>query len=958
MEQTSELIFIDCCDVTGSMGQACIANLMTVKELIAAFGMVNKSYDGGKIAVVGDYDRETLDSHCGGVSICGYDNIDNIDRWLSNYMKPRGGGGVPEAYKTFFNVINKNYGRKNCDKIVFLYCDAPPHGINKCVLDSEGKLEEKYLKEHDMIQDWDMLCSELKKNKFKIFTFLTTNNSSLVNIYAKMGDVIVFHQNTAEKIIEAKLKVFYDNVGIQDSYFKDPRSDTNPEFIIKCFRNFLSSNGGIMSMITSPILGKFWRQKICGRFNYIDDGKYKKDCQELMNMLSNKAAKLTGDNKELMKKWIEESHNVKEEILDILSKITDKDTCDYIILPESDKGKVNIDDILELGRGGNFAVLGKLIQNLNRVSPSTISETNTKKEDISFIPLSSQLSNRDLFRLIANLLVDGLMFPVNVSYIAAILSINNKYIKDRAIEYLTENKGKWIDWSLDKDTGSPTSPMFWSINFFRVLRLQFCDQNSNEDVSLDYLTNDEKAFRDKFLDVANIMTIKNINLELTVPISIEKPRPDFTWKIPCKKGLNNDKPHSRCFTVTNGETESCYLCDYDVVIDEKYQDKTYWAQCRTCRCMYGITAIDDLNVEPKCHYCRELMPGQKVTCESCLLDFASPNKSHSVAMRICHNDTSDTVDVSSKNDTSGTVDMSDNNEKFKCPLCVKNPSSMKRQINVKFIDLLEENPGLYDLIPYDVKENYNSNIKLWQRVRSVVENNKKFTRTELAYNKFRIHNIDEIINQVKDSIVKYNHYETCNMCIEDVPVGRMTKACGNCQNRVCTTCVESWYGQVNLGEIINEANIKCPFCKCMPKFNIIKNLDVAVLKNIRSTKGNKGKICDWNKSYVYASCIKCLNVKSALERVCADLNPVEIKNWKCDECSTADIVAENKKCYNCGIMVEKTGGCNHITCRCGSHWCWTCEKGYPVGEIYNHMAKCGGIFPYDIGYESLDDDDY
>ncbi|TEB29221.1 hypothetical protein FA13DRAFT_1734886 [Coprinellus micaceus] len=30
-----------------------------------------------------------------------------------------------------------------------------------------------------------------------------------------------------------------------------------------------------------------------------------------------------------------------------------------------------------------------------------------------------------------------------------------------------------------------------------------------------------------------------------------------------------------------------------------------------------------------------------------------------------------------------------------------------------------------------------------------------------------------------------------------------------------------------------------------------------------------------------------------------------------------------KRCPMCSVMTEKTAGCNHMTCRCGGHWCWT-----------------------------------
>lgn len=46
-----------------------------------------------------------------------------------------------------------------------------------------------------------------------------------------------------------------------------------------------------------------------------------------------------------------------------------------------------------------------------------------------------------------------------------------------------------------------------------------------------------------------------------------------------------------------------------------------------------------------------------------------------------------------------------------------------------------------------------------------------------------------------------------------------------------------------------------------------------------------------------------------------------------------------RKCPQCSAWIEKAGGCNHITCRCGGHICWRCMDHFPVGDIYNHLNK-------------------
>ena len=52
-----------------------------------------------------------------------------------------------------------------------------------------------------------------------------------------------------------------------------------------------------------------------------------------------------------------------------------------------------------------------------------------------------------------------------------------------------------------------------------------------------------------------------------------------------------------------------------------------------------------------------------------------------------------------------------------------------------------------------------------------------------------------------------------------------------------------------------------------------------------------------------------------------------------------------KRCPECRSVIEKAGGCNHITCRCGAHFCWKCGKTFGSKEIYEHMNSAhGGIF--------------
>lgn len=52
---------------------------------------------------------------------------------------------------------------------------------------------------------------------------------------------------------------------------------------------------------------------------------------------------------------------------------------------------------------------------------------------------------------------------------------------------------------------------------------------------------------------------------------------------------------------------------------------------------------------------------------------------------------------------------------------------------------------------------------------------------------------------------------------------------------------------------------------------------------------------------------------------------LEISNW---------ILKFTKQCSRCKFSIEKTGGCNHMTCRnCKNEFCWVCMGEWKVSHI-------------------------
>ena len=52
-----------------------------------------------------------------------------------------------------------------------------------------------------------------------------------------------------------------------------------------------------------------------------------------------------------------------------------------------------------------------------------------------------------------------------------------------------------------------------------------------------------------------------------------------------------------------------------------------------------------------------------------------------------------------------------------------------------------------------------------------------------------------------------------------------------------------------------------------------------------------------------------------------------------------------KQCPECKRTIEKSEGCNHMTCPCGAHFCWKCGKSFSAATIYGHMDTAhGGMY--------------
>ena len=153
--------------------------------------------------------------------------------------------------------------------------------------------------------------------------------------------------------------------------------------------------------------------------------------------------------------------------------------------------------------------------------------------------------------------------------------------------------------------------------------------------------------------------------------------------------------------------------------------------------------------------------------------------------------------------------------------------------------------------------------------------------------------------------------ECIGCCID----GIKEKICDTCGMMAHKNCIDKWT-KIEPGEIISRGKFACPMCRTQLSE---KYIDSKII-NILNEPGN------------FVSCIVCSKIKRVGDALCED-DETQF-SMICPDCQSNVV----KICPGCSVSTEKNGGCNHISCICGVHWCWTCEISMKEEEIYSHIT--------------------
>jgi len=361
-----------------------------------------------------------------------------------------------------------------------------------------------------------------------------------------------------------------------------------------------------------------------------------------------------------------------------------------------------------------------------------------------------------------------------------------------------------------------------------------------------------------------------------------------------------------------------------------------------------------LNVRPKCHFCRNL--------GHCPLD-------KTIECKLCRNKW-----ILSNPKFFGKKQKSDD---WICPCCVKRGGEEPElnRINTTFEHLtslfpvilsglfgfdssykalavkdLMSSMSLYKLYMKHTAFIFNENeekeeVKMEEKVQRVID--ALTTKSVAMYNGRYIHNIEALIEMVAEQILKGELSDICCLCFEAKALLALDSACGHCQNKMCLECLTTWYQQLQPGQIVLPSHLLCPFCKQRPHRKTLKKYNKEILTITRCK-------VELSTRWYHGWCLDCYRVQEAMPRECLRENVPNLTRFRCEEClekeaaknkGDADYVEKNsKRCPGCNAPTVKSSGCNHITCRCGVHWCYECGEAKTADTIYEHMDEAhGGI---------------
>ena len=211
--------------------------------------------------------------------------------------------------------------------------------------------------------------------------------------------------------------------------------------------------------------------------------------------------------------------------------------------------------------------------------------------------------------------------------------------------------------------------------------------------------------------------------------------------------------------------------------------------------------------------------------------------------------------------------------------------------------------------------------------------------------------------------------ETCPICIDEISYPEQL----GCGHIYCSACLQHYLESAPhtknfpLACIGDQGACKTPVS--IPQIRrflqpqVFQALVEAAFRSYLDQHAQELKFCttpDCQQIYCHSPSTRILQCPSCFSTICSACDQEAHGGMTCQERRHQEqqhqdrrfdewVAANGKRCPECRTVVEKDDGCNHIACRCGAHFCWTCGEASSATTIYDHMNTAhGGMYDEEI----------
>ncbi|KAF7345337.1 RING-type domain-containing protein [Mycena sanguinolenta] len=886
-------------------------------------------------------------------------NAPTLPQFVSD-LNATGGGDFPEAAKTAL-IRALQAANKDSKTLVLWYADAPPHHMS--VQSYQNDVAEAKAFPKGAV-DWVKLCHIARRRNCTLFCFtpramevqfscfyvLLAELTGGVCIGSKSGSTDSAHisrltlgvimqwmgrgTSTMNDVIRASNAVFLryeksprtavpkltdEGLGSQGylppshtahkgtpsasnhqgslGALEYPPESAYRDLVYESLTSIIRTNVACLSY--NPVFGQLWRA-VC------KDADSRKTA--LVDLFSEYVSKVSNaDEKAALRQWLEDSFDQTEAIEGIIKRHCANGPTQMVYLDFDADVHLTRTELLEVSRSCYAAVLKKIARvftHLKLVEPGVTLASQQRS-----IPLT--LPARDFYRLLPHLIVPGTLYPARAATLTAVISLITgvPFLKDSATALLATAKGKWLDLEVPENISFDCARFLLSAPEGVVLTAR-----------------ERRVYK-------AMRRYKLIELNLDAPIGVSGP-----WTPQKMRGPGDVKIQcTRCSVrrsvtiMSHQHANVCGLCLRGDLppstLKEKFpgveEAESCWVECSStnCRAQYVVENVPALKIRPRCYYCRNNAPCPWLECSVCTNRVIVPHRYRT------------------------------DEKRYTCPGCSNANWGGKSIVteDTTLRTLIRENGrawlGFSDSAAIlDGK----SAFKLMQAFGAEVFGKAPTNAApSLLLRQKVLHDTAKTLAQVEAWVGSGEVVlASCALCFEEMPTGKLVPACGRtgCAQLVDDGCLREWYGQNEPGKLLNMMQFTCPFCRRKPTVKTFAryNKRAAVLCGVQEAMGDR--------RFLYAWCIECGCAKQAFERTaCTEEGVAPISGFKCEDCRRPR-PGRVVNCPNvdCRYPISKSGGCNHITCVCGTHFCYACggEFGF---DIYDHMSRVHGSFydPWD-----------